>query len=882
MEPELGLGIVTEVEGRFITLRFPASRCERKYAAASAPLRRIRFNPGDILTSRDGSRLQVESVRAVEGLLHYAGGDTEWPESELSDDIGFTAPLERLNGAFFDRIRDFELRCRVWRQRHRSAKSRVRGFIGARIDLIPHQIYVAHQVSSRLIPRVLLSDEIGLGKTIEASLVLHRLLVNERIGRVLILVPQSLIHQWFVELLRRFNLAFRIFDADYCESCAPDVNPFLEDQLGLAGIDFLSGDESQQRRAVEAGWDMLVIDEAHHLSEESAGYRLAEALGRVSLGVMLLTATPEQLGRRSHFSRLRLLDPARYFDYEQFENEENEYEAVARLADKLLDKEKADNSEIAELLDRYGTGRAVFRNTRGVVPKLPKRRVHLVPLPGRDVDLKRCTAEHTGTAEPDYSDDPRIDWLAGWLRKHGRTKVLLICRTAGKAVAISEALRKRIRINIALFHQGMTLLQRDRSASWFSESDGARILICSEIGSEGRNFQFCHHLVLYDLPLNPELLEQRIGRLDRIGQSHTVNVHVPYVTGSENELLARWYQEGLNAFERIVPGVYQIHQQLGGELDTIVRGKRFSDFENFCLRTTKQRDEIAARLRTGRDRLLELHSFDPGTARSLIEEIEREDVDAGLEKVMLDLFEFYGIQAEPLAARTFRLNLELLSNPEFPLPPYAKGDLIITFDRNTALSREEIEFCTRDHPMVTGLFDLHLGSEKGNCTLAFWPDEVRSGFVLEIVYILECLAPSNLNTDRFLPSTPIRVVVDQDMVICTDAYPADFLNSRLLPGEVSRAPDFEQVQKERVPRMVELGISAAETEAEDRIGKSIAEMEAVLGSETRRLTELRAMNANISDQEISSRRLEIEQLRRVLLKARLRMDAIRLIFRGGL
>ena len=97
--------------------------------------------------------------------------------------------------------------------------------------------------------------------------------------------------------------------------------------------------------------------------------------------------------------------------------------------------------------------------------------------------------------------------------------------------AISASLR------MAAFHEGLTLVQRDRSAAWFADPDGARLLICSEIGSEGRNFQFCHHLVMFDLPQHPDQLEQRIGRLDRIGQESDVEIHVPVVAGSAIEVL---------------------------------------------------------------------------------------------------------------------------------------------------------------------------------------------------------------------------------------------------------------------------------------------------------------------------------------------------------
>ena len=120
----------------------------------------------------------------------------------------------------------------------------------------------------RLAPRVLLADEVGLGKTIEACLILHRLILTGRAQRVLILVPESLVHQWFVELLRRFNLWFHIFDEERCEAIEaanPNMNPFLDDQLVLASIKLFSGNEKRIQQAIAAGWDVLVVDEAHHL-----------------------------------------------------------------------------------------------------------------------------------------------------------------------------------------------------------------------------------------------------------------------------------------------------------------------------------------------------------------------------------------------------------------------------------------------------------------------------------------------------------------------------------------------------------------------------------------------------------------------------------------
>ena len=159
---------------------------------------------------------------------------------------------------------------------------------------------------------MLLADEVGLGKTIEACLILQRLLAVGKAKRVLILVPESLTHQWFVELLRRFNLWFSIYDEERClavEQSDPGTNPFLATQLALGSTAFLAGNSTRREQAVAAGWDIVVVDEAHHLEWTpdlvSVEYALVEELAGKCPGLLLLTATPTQLGLVGHFARLR-------------------------------------------------------------------------------------------------------------------------------------------------------------------------------------------------------------------------------------------------------------------------------------------------------------------------------------------------------------------------------------------------------------------------------------------------------------------------------------------------------------------------------------------------------------------------------------------------
>ena len=218
-EPELGIGTILELQGRRVILAFPASGERRVYARDNAPLTRVRFGRGDRVESCYGWSLRVEDVEEQAGRIRYSGhredGRTaNLAEEELSDFLPFSRPQERLLTGQLDDNQWFELRHQTLEQRQYLEQSPLLGLCGARTSLLPHQLYIANEVSNRFAPRVLLADEVGLGKTIEAGLILHRQLLTGRASRALILVPPPLLHQWLVELLRRFNLHFSLFDEE--------------------------------------------------------------------------------------------------------------------------------------------------------------------------------------------------------------------------------------------------------------------------------------------------------------------------------------------------------------------------------------------------------------------------------------------------------------------------------------------------------------------------------------------------------------------------------------------------------------------------------------------------------------------------------------------
>ena len=891
-EPELGLGIILKAGFGRVEVHFPAANEQRQYAIESAPLRRVKFAAGDKIKSRQGTELLVDSVEEKGGLLVYRHARGELPEADLSDAISFSKPEDRLFGGHTDELRTFDLRVEALQRRCELRRSPVRGFVGGRVDLLPHQMFIAGEVAGRLVPRVLLADEVGLGKTIEAGLILHRLHLTGRAERILVLVPEPLVNQWFVELLRRFNLLFSIFDEERCASIQqhePEANPFLDSQLVLCSIAMLATDRQRAAQITEAGWDLLIVDEAHHMewTPESASpqYALVEALAKKTQGLLLLTATPQQLGPEGHFARLRLLDPDRYSDLAKFMEECSHYEEVARALDRLLtgqpltkedrtlfgkqsprvlrhcdELSKGDTAArthlVSELLDAFGTGRVMFRNTRASLPGFPKRQAKLHPL----------TAEgHELTV--------KLKWLVELLKELGTEKILLICRTRENVEDIADRLQRAVKVNAGIFHESLTLLQRDRNAAFFASDEGARILLCSEIGSEGRNFQFAHHLVLFDLPQNPELLEQRIGRLDRIGQSATIHIHVPYIPGTDGEVLARWFHEGLNAFEKNPHGANEIARELQDGLDALSEEFTAKKLTAFIKRTRTLHSKVAGKLERGHDRLLELNSSKPERAAALIAQVRSADTDAGFEEFSVRLLDHFGVQVDDLDARGYILKPGHLITDALPALP--EDGMSVTFDRTRALSREDLGLMSGDHPLLSSALDLLLGSERGNSAFGVWKNSGSESILLEVHTVVECVAPASLHIDRFLPPTPLRIVIDHTMADRSDD--AAVSGAKLEKGDIFRLLDRGPMRKKLLPAMLAAAQALATTRMAAFKAEAVSTMETQLQDEIERLETLRTINDHVRPEEITAVQTQKADLKIALNYAHLRLDSLRLI-----
>ena len=206
--------------------------------------------------------------------------------------------------------------------------------------------------------------------------------------------------------------------------------------------------------------------------------------------------------------------------------------------------------------------------------------------------------------------------------------------------------------------------------------------------------------------------------------------------------------------------------------------------------------------------------------------------------------------------------------------------MIATCDRRRALSREDVGFLTWDHPMVTGAMELLLGGETGNCAFAVLPAANDRTLLLECLFVLEAIADSHLHTDRFLPPTPVRVVINHKRVDVTDAFRADAWEAKLLKGSPYKLLENADIVRRVLPSMIVAATKLAETQAAKLRQSALEEMNYLLGHEVKRLQMLHQVNDHVRPQEIELAQAQQNKLAVALQESRLRLDSLRLIWKG--
>lgn len=920
-EADLGLGVVMAADNRTINMLFPAVKEDRTYAIAHAPITRLILSEGEKALHSDGWELKITSVTNQDGLYIYTGVRTDNGEGatiievSLDHNVKLNQPEKRLFSGQLDSPKWFDIRHECLQKQYEHATSGAVGLVGARVELIPHQLHIANEVGSRYAPRVLLADEVGLGKTIEAGLILHQQLLTGKAKRVLITVPSSLVHQWLVEMLRRVNLSFSVFDEDRMEAMAESGdNPFEQEQLVLCSIDFIK-QEKVLEKASAVDWDILIVDEAHHLhwsaQSVSEEYSAVEQLCAISKGVLLLTATPDQLGHESHFARLRLLDSARFHDYQAFLEEETHYGELAEAVAPLIDNSHMSQAQVdalnavvpdeditdamlssgdqrhallTKLIDQHGTGRLLFRNSRASIEGFPQRIAIPAPLKlpkeyavsmslEEDVVLS-LHPERAPLVNDNWTKyDPRVDWLVDLLETNKDEKVLVICAYASTALQMAEYLRQKTSIRHTVFHEGMSIIERDKAAHFFATNDqGAQVLLCSEIGSEGRNFQFSRHLVLFDLPMVPDLLEQRIGRLDRIGQKFDINLHIPFFENTAQEVLFDWYHDGLGAFESTCPVGSDVFKQLESDLMSALKNPEDTELKLDIIGQTRSlTKELKQKIEQGRDKLLELNASGFGRIDELLDKIVATENPVGLLKFMSRLFDALGVTQEEKDDYSFILRpTEQLVHQ---IPGLTEDGLEVTYQRSNATKFEQLQFLSWDSEIVSHCLESVTTDVLGKSSIAFAKDPTlpTGAFWIETTLVLSASAEASLQLYRFLPPTPVRLCLDAK----NQAVDVEF--DQLFKVKRKIALQLLQALADPITVGIEQSLALGHASLAEQKSIALDQMQVQLSAEIQRLRALQKTNPSIRDEEIEFIEAQKASLTDIITHAEPYLDSLRVV-----
>ncbi|NLB62846.1 MAG: RNA polymerase-associated protein RapA [Fibrobacter sp.] len=961
-EMELGLGRVMEIEGRFVVIEFPASSEIRTYNKANAPLKRFILEKDDTASDEKGNKFNIAKVEVEEGLLRYFN---EKGEILIEEDLNHRISVKRAD--LFDKmiqgqshpLKHFLLREKLTQLNFKWLGSPVRGMIGPRVDLISHQYYISHRGSiSSDLPRFMLSDEVGLGKTIEAGMIWHSLRTRQRITKTLVIVPESLKLQWVLEMLRRFNHFFTLVDLEYIQSLEPIgddpmPNPFTTRNEMICTFEYLLEEPSLYHDLLEVDWDLVIVDEAHHLraedGEASPEFVIVSNIADKTKGLLFLTATPLQLDEESHFNRLRLLDPSRYQEYSQYQKEQSSYQTLVKDLNDFVDAQNeknltwesldeaipaesqirpwldnvsSDSLEAGEwvrrIVDALGTGSTIFRNTRKNISGFPQRILHAYPLEANpeyrnivsmsvdkflDDSLDFSINGMLGMELPEIWElDERVAWLENFLNIHKKEKILLICSDIEVVLNLAKILSKTIAAkDFVLFHEQMELLSRDRAATHFAHKDGARLLISSEIGSEGRNFQFASHLILFDLPLQATLLEQRIGRLDRIGQGNEVHIHVPYAKGSGLESLFVWYHEVFDAFQRPFMGsefIYKKHQD--SLLEAIIVPQLLPSFREEVIPTVKRDvEQLRIDIELGRDRLLEYNSFNKNLANELVNEVDEFDADDEFYDAIVQALEEFGVDVEEaslprslLLRSTPQLKVEIpglfersqaianVSDSEALEDEFGNRSndaMVVSLDRYEALNHDEVEFLSWEHPIAQGVFDLGMETEFGSVSIAGWQGAPEKQVLMQFNFIHEIPTASHWGISDLTAPKLIKVLVNatgKDYSAWLEKLsPDDFKPLALKPGASLEA---------RVKQFATKGLEAAKKLAEDQseqfMRQSLDQVSERLDKEYQRAQYLLSLKGKTRNSSLlKTMRSEGIERRRAVQNPQLRLDSVCLL-----
>ncbi len=804
-QPEWGTGhlLSLEEEGLRAVVAFPARENGAPILVSTkgGGLVHTALRPGDgVRTSKGKVGVVVQEEEGGRGLRRYSlklddGSETELPETEvraLPPKPDLVAMMKE--GRVAD-AKNFLLRKATLRLDDERRNDAFGALLASRVMVKPHQVGVVQRVLSARRPRFVLADEVGLGKTIEAGMIFSALRLAGLAKRVLVVAPAHLTVQWLVELFHKFNHLFTLMDSERHESsldAEPTLNPWARFDLVVTSLELLQRSEQfrEEAGAPEAHWDLVIVDEAHHLKGEKA-YEAAQALAKNAYGLLLLTATPMQLDPAEYQSLLSLIDPLTAPTVKEFEARLARQEELSKAVRALLEGKKA-GAAVKDLLARFPKDEALkeitnpdemlmhlaetyslsdrlIRNRRVRVGGFSQRKLHVhsVTLTADELKARQQALDALAkdgsvhgaalsnlvrrlesspsafqaalagnkalqglkVALPDK--DAKFTAFVGLLKdlwaKEKNAKVLVFTEARDTLERLQTRLRHE-HVEALGYHGDLPMVERDRQVARFRDPDGPKLLVCTEVGGEGRNFQFAHHLVHYDLPWSPATVEQRIGRLDRIGQTQNVDVHVFEVEGTFSADVLAVLRDAVGVFGETVGGLDAVLEEVEPRLTELALApakQRAAYVKELKEKVTAARKQV----QQAYDPLLDLRSFDEVAVSELVERAEKRidheaddeeslddrllglarDLDERLEENITELAERIGVRVDTdqevdafQAAFHFGHALAVEALPGFDITQ--ERTVLGTFWRDTAVEQEEIEYFATGHPLVESLF----------------------------------------------------------------------------------------------------------------------------------------------------------------------------------
>lgn len=801
---------------------------------------------------------RVTRIQGDFATVQFPTGEHMLPLESLA--VVTTDPLVRIANVSFDpEPAWFDIRLRAARLKAAYGSDDLSGLVNSRVILRPHQIFVAHRILEKPRPSMILADEVGLGKTVEAGLVLKELLARRSVARVLLIVPPNLISQWQTELRIKFNELFELVDRqalEHARQLRPGRNPWLS--FPRAVMSSYLARSADLRDDLAAGeWDLVIIDEAHHCRRTRAGkggnvtelYRTADALKDTSFGMMLLTATPMQLDPFEAFSLVELVEPGLYDGYQDFENEvfgsqelkwlvrtlqawddasgaEREQAGVLALGEGLeddLDSPLGREDAIEGLLGSIRIGTAMVRNRKRTVGGFTKRRAvtSKVPLSEEEqeahqeleaylrlgfanakgnsvrglelVTYQRILAsssralvgalqtrrkrllgmaqsaclvvpegdeladDEAAGPEPVIAEDdaelalldpliarfselsdtkPRaLLKLVRDLIQGGADKILIFTQYLATQDLLRELLEPEF--SVVIFRGSLSRIEKDVAVQEFRRR--AQVMISTEAGGEGRNFQFCRTVINYDLHWNPMRIEQRIGRLDRYGQKRNVHIYNLIAKGTIEDRLVDIFEQRLNLFEATVGGLELILGDIEESLvDAILtsRGNLDEAVAKFDRALELRLKDAVSVEEKSADFLIELGSYNEAVAKRLTEGLEEGRLRTDLELLVLHLLDYfptarvvpegdvYTITPPPVLERTTGQRLEKSYHG--------------TFSPAAAVQDESLDFFAFGHPLVDACLEYALSElTSGSVGKRSLPRHLLAAPAVELNYLVE-------------------------------------------------------------------------------------------------------------------------------------------------